>query len=149
MTATLDEVRRAVWAAVEAESLPVEADDAGDAVVTFGMVALSLVVAEGPAGQPVVTATTVVAEDLPESPEVHRVAAETGHLFGRIEVQPTGSGRCRVVFSHGLLGEGLRAAELIPVAATVAESGWYVGRDLASHAARSAPRSGEVGAAEV
>jgi len=135
MTTTIDEVRAALWAAIDAsladgELAEARSDDASDAVIPFGAVTMVVTVLDGPAGHPVVEASTEVWGDAPRSAALSRFAAEAGYLFGRLQLVPTTDGRCRVVFAHGLLGEGLADAQLLPILATVAETAQELTRHL-------------------
>jgi hypothetical protein len=51
-------------------------------------------------------------------------------MFGRLQLVPTGEGRCRVVLSHTMLGEGLAEAQLLPILATVADTAQELARHL-------------------
>lgn len=135
MTTTIDEVRAALWTTLDAaladgELAEARRDDLGDAVIEFGPVSMAVTVLDGPAGHPVLEASTEVWGDAPRSAELCRFAAEVGYLFGRLQLVPTGQGRCRVVLSHGMLGEGLADAQLLPVLATVAETAQELARHL-------------------
>jgi hypothetical protein len=135
MTTTIDEVRAALWTTLDAsladgDLAEARRDDAADAVIPFGTVTMHVAVLGGPAGHPVLEASTEVWADAPRSAELSRFAAEVGYLFGRLQLVPTGEGRCRVVLFHTMLGEGLAEAQLLPILATVADTAQELARHL-------------------
>lgn len=124
MSALVDDARRRLGELFTRAGVPAVPDDAGDFTIPHGPTTVRVVVSEAD-GSALIDVWAPILDQVPATPALHRYAAETSFMFGRLCVASLGDGAAQLQISHTFLADPLTEEILVqqlgPVANTAAE----------------------------